>query len=139
MDFTNIQTIIVVIFFIIVIVFSTVKITYKTGSNNDINDIPIDLLDDRTDTGLQQGINANNYINNSNNNNNFSNNSNINNNNSKLKSNNKSRKISGYNPRANNNDLWGLPEKDRYMTPVFREQIDNLQDRYYETGNFANI
>jgi hypothetical protein len=137
MDFTNIQTIIAVIFFVIVIVFSTVEITYKTGSNNAVNDVPIDLLDNRTETGLQQGIDSNNYANNSgnNNNNNFSNNNNINNSRRATKT----KKVSGYNPRANNNDLWGLPEKDQYMTPVFREQIDNLKDRYYETGNFANV
>jgi hypothetical protein len=137
MDFTNIRIIIAVVFFIIVIVFSTVKITYKTGNNNAKNSVPIDLLDNRTGTGLQQGINANNYNNNGNNN---SNSNNMNNDNmSNTTKTIKSKKISGYNPNASNNDLWGLPEKDQYMTPVFREQIDNLKDRYYTTGNFANV
>jgi hypothetical protein len=134
MDFTNIQTIVAIVFFIIVIVFSTVKITYKTDNNNAKNSLPIDLLDDRTNSGLQQGINANNYNNNSNNNDN-NNLNNMSNSTKTIKSN----KISGYNPNANNNDLVGLPEKDQYMTPVFREQIDNLKDRYYTTGNFANV
>jgi hypothetical protein len=142
MDFTNIRVIIAVIFFIIVIVFSTVKITYKTGNNNAKNSVPIDLLDNRTDTGLQQGISANNY-NNNDNNSNANNMNNMDNMNNNSMSNNtktvKSKKVSGYNPNANNNDLWGLPEKDQYMTPIFREQIDNLKDRYYTTGNFANV
>lgn len=133
MDFSNIQTIVAIVFFIIVIVFSTVKITYKTGNNNAKNSLPIDLLDNRTGTGLQRGINANNYTNNGNNMNNDSNNM------SNTTKTIKSKKVSGYNPNSNNNDLVGLPEKDQYMTPVFREQIDNLKDRYYKTGNFANV
>ena len=68
------------------------------------------------------------------------NNSNNNANNTiKYNSTTSTKKVSGYIPNANNNDLWGLPEKDQYMTPIFREQIDSLKDRYYTTGNFANV
>jgi hypothetical protein len=135
MDFRKIHTWLAIIFFLIVVVFSTITVSYNSSTNNNNkNDVPIDLLDNRTKSGLQKGVNANNYANNNNNNNNNDNNNNNNNNNTR-----KNKKVSGFNPSASNNDLWGLPEKDNYMTPLFREQIDNLKDRYYTTGNFANI
>lgn len=116
----DITTILIGLFVIILFVFSSVRITYK--SSNEEDKIPIDLLDERTNTGIQQGVSLNNLDLN---------------NNVALPT---KKEVAPYNAYGVKGDLWGLPEKDEYMTPLFREQIDYLKDRYYrDVGPFTNI
>lgn len=45
--------------------------------------------------------------------------------------------IGKYNPKASNYALYNLPEKDQYMTPDLKNQIDALRTQYYY-DNCAN-
>jgi hypothetical protein len=103
---------IVILFFLMVIVFSTVTISYHSTSKRSAT--PIDLLDNRTNTGLQVGINNDNYSMNS-----ISNIKHV------------AKDVGKFNPYAPKMGLVGLPEKDQYMTHTLKNQIDTLADRYY--------
>lgn len=133
-------TIILILFLLIVIVFSTIEIKY-IGSNNKKDNIPIDLLDNRTNTGLQEGIKISDYdINKNNNSNNSSNNKNKNKKSNSINNirggnnvlnNNNNKQINGITPKnIMLNELWHLPEKDEYMTLTFKNQIDDLHNKY---------
>jgi len=133
----NFPTLLAISFFIIIIIFSTITITYK--SNMKHNNVPIDFIDERNSRGLQDGINPNIINKNDNLYSEDSENDNIDSENDNEDSEN-DKSVNAYNPNASKNELWGLPDKDNYMTYAFREQIDNLQDRYYnDIGNFSNI
>jgi hypothetical protein len=101
-----------ILLFLIIVVFSTLTISYHS-TNNKAN-IPIDLLDNRTNTGLQVGINNDNYSMAS-----------------KSNQNHVSTDVGKFNPNAPKMGLYGLPEKDAYMSDTLRNQIDTLADRYY--------
>ena len=112
LDTSKIITGIGILLFLLIIVFSTLTISYH--SNNNKSKIPIDLLDSRTNTGLQKEINNDNYSMNSN---------------SNIKH--VTSDVGKYNPDAPKMGLYGLPEKDIYMTSTLKNQIDALGDKYY--------
>lgn len=101
-----------VLFLLLIVVFSTLTISYHSTSKRSA--IPIDLLDNRTNTGLQVGINNDNYSMNSN---------------SNIKP--IAKDVGKFNPNAPKMGLVGIPEKDSYMTDTLRNQIDTLADKYY--------
>lgn len=127
----NLNLYIFILFIVIIIIFSSINIKFKNTKS--IDNIPIDLLDPRTNTGLQKGIDLNN-------------NSNISKNTVNLHTNTKrgnTGDISGVVgiPSTKQNvvhELWDLPEKDEYMNPLFKEQIDNLKKRYYSDVSYLS-
>lgn len=109
MDYMVISLVLFVV--LIVIMFASVRIEYVGQGDNKLAHIPVDMLNERNPSGVRAGYNPSTSINKS----------------STMVADN----IGKVNPDAPKYGLFNLPEKDEYMSPTFREQIDNMRTRFY--------
>ena len=108
----------VIFIVILVVMFATVKVEYVgSGSgDNSLSRVPVDMLNERNPNGLRAGFNL----------------ASVNVSNSSSRTANGSADAVGKNnPSAPKYGLFNLPEKDDYMSPQLREQIDTLRTQYY--------
>lgn len=97
-----------------VLMFATVKVDYVGASDNSLSGVPVDMLNERNPSGLRKGANLASLPA------------------AKAKTANGSVDTVGKNnPSAPKYGLFNLPEKDDYMSPELREQIDTLRTQYY--------
>ncbi len=104
----------VIFIILMVLMFATVKVDYVGAGDNRLSGVPVDMLNERNPTGLRKGFNLASLPA------------------SKAKTANGSVDAVGKNnPSAPKYGLFNLPEKDDYMSPQLREQIDTLRTQYY--------
>ena len=104
MDYLTISLVIFVI--VMVVMFTTVKIDYVDTDNNLAN-VPIDLLNTKNPSRVRQGVSL------------------------PTTENNSTANLGKSNPSAPKYGLFNLPEKDAYMSPALRAQIDNMRTQFY--------
>jgi hypothetical protein len=105
--------------------FATVKIDYVGAGDNRLSAVPVDMLNERSPTGVRKGFNlaslpATNLKS-----------AGANTNSSARTANGNTDAVGKNNPSAPKYGLFNLPEKDDYMSPQLREQIDTLRTQYY--------
>jgi hypothetical protein len=116
----------VIFIILLVVMFATVKVDYVGAGDNRLSSVPVDMLNERNPSGLRKGVNlaslpaANN-----------TNSSGANTNSSARTANGTADTVGKNNPSAPKYGLFNLPEKDDYMSPQLREQIDTLRTQYY--------
>lgn len=114
MDYLVISLIIFIV--LLVIMFATVNVQYVgKGANNQLSQVPVDMLNERNPSGIRKGFNA----------------SSINTKSGTGATTSGSNSVGKNNPSAPKYGLFNLPEKDEYMSPELRAQIDNLRTQYY--------
>ena len=111
----------VIFIILLVVIFATVKVDYVSAGDNRLSRVPVDMLNERTPNGLRKGFNLAQLPVNST---------------RQSGSNNKTANgtadtVGKNNPNAPKYGLFNLPEKDDYMSPQLREQIDTLRTQYY--------
>jgi hypothetical protein len=111
----------VIFIILLVVMFASVKIDYVGASDNRLSSVPVDMLNERSPSGLRKGINLAQL-----------NIADV----SRSSTNNKTANgtadaVGKNNPSAPKYGLFNLPEKDDYMSPQLREQIDTLRTLYY--------
>lgn len=112
----------VIFIILLVVMFATVKVDYVGAGDNQLSRVPVDMLNERNPSGLRKGFNL-----------------------AQLSAN-TTRRMAGTNnktangtadavgknnPSAPKYGLFNLPDKDDYMSPQLREQIDTLRTQYY--------
>jgi hypothetical protein len=112
----------VIFIVILVVMFATVKVDYVGSSDNRLSKVPVDMLNERTPSGLRKGFNlaAVQSLSAANANRPGARNANG-----------TADAVGKNNPSAPKYGLFNLPEKDAYMSPQLREQIDTLRTQYY--------
>jgi len=104
----------VIFIILMVLMFATVKVDYVGSGDNSLSGVPVDMLNERNPGGLRKGANLASLPA------------------AKTKTANGSADAVGKNnPSAPKYGLFNLPEKDDYMSPQLREQIDTLRTQYY--------
>lgn len=116
---------------ILIIMFATVNVNYVGSANNDLSHVPVDMLNERYPNGVRNGYNLASQATNNKLIANARNSSNASNNNITKTANGNVDTVGKNNPSAPKYGLFNLPEKDEYMTPQLREQIDTLRTQYY--------
>ena len=111
----------VIFIILLVVMFATVKVDYVGAGDNRLSGVPVDMLNERNPSGLRKGFNlaqlSANTPRQSGANNKTANGS--------------ADTVGKNNPSAPKYGLFNLPEKDDYMSPQLREQIDTLRTQYY--------
>ena len=110
----------VIFIILLVVMFATVKVDYVGAGDNRLSGVPVDMLNERNPTGLRKGFNL----------------ANVSNSSGSTGANNRvasgqADAVGKNNPSAPKYGLFNLPEKDDYMSPQLREQIDTLRTQYY--------
>jgi hypothetical protein len=122
MDYMVLSLVIFIV--ILVVMFATVKIDYVGSGDNRLARVPVDMLNERSPTGVRKGFNLASLP--------ATNSKSTNATNSLARTANGSADAVGKNnPSAPKYGLFNLPEKDDYMSPQLREQIDTLRTQYY--------
>lgn len=96
--------------------FATVKVDYVGAGDNRLSAVPVDMLNERNPSGVRSGYNLS---------------ASANSNNSNRVASGQADTVGKNNPSAPKYGLFNLPEKDDYMSPQLREQIDTLRTQYY--------
>lgn len=110
----------VIFIILLVVMFATVKVDYVGSGDNRLSKVPVDMLNERNPSGLRKGFNL----------------AQLSANGTSTSANNKTADgtadaVGKNNPSAPKYGLFNLPEKDDYMSPQLREQIDTLRTQYY--------
>ncbi len=113
----------VVFIVLLVVMFATVKVDYVGAGDNRLSAVPVDMLNERNPTGVRSGFNLASVSSAAN-----SKSSDVANNRVASR---QADTVGKNNPNAPKYGLFNLPEKDDYMSPQLREQIDTLRTQYY--------
>ena len=114
----------VIFIILLVVMFATVKVDYVGAGDNKLSRVPVDMLNERSPSGVRPGFNlaslpaTNRKATNATNS-------------SARTANGTADAVGKNNPSAPKYGLFNLPEKDEYMSPQLREQIDTLRTQYY--------
>lgn len=109
----------VIFIVLLVVMFATVKVDYVGAADNRLSAVPVDMLNERNPSGVRRGFNLASV----------STGSSATNNNRIASG--QADTVGKNNPNAPKYGLFNLPEKDDYMSPQLREQIDTLRTQYY--------
>ena len=107
----------VIFIILLVVMFATVKVDYVGAGDNSLYRVPVDMLNERNPSGLRNGVNLASLP--------------AANRKSAKTANGTADAVGKNNPSAPKYGLFNLPEKDDYMSPELREQIDTLRTQYY--------
>lgn len=115
----------VIFIILLVVMFATVKVDYVGAGDNKLYRVPVDMLNERSPSGVRPGSNLASLP--------AANNRKSTNatNSSARTANGTADAVGKNNPSAPKYGLFNLPEKDEYMSPQLREQIDTLRTQYY--------
>lgn len=105
----------VIFIILLVLMFATVKVDYVGAGDNQLAGVPVDMLNERSPSGLRKGLNLASLPAGANN----------------KTANGSADAVGKNNPSAPKYGLFNLPGKDDYMSPQLREQIDTLRTQYY--------
>lgn len=117
----------VIFIILLVVMFTTVKVDYVGAGDNSLAGVPVDMLNERNPNGLRQGVNLASLSTTASNNRKSTGATNS----SGRTANGTADAVGKNNPSAPKYGLFNLPEKDDYMSPQLREQIDTLRTQYY--------
>ena len=117
----------VIFVILLVVMFATVKVDYVGAGANNLSRVPVDMLNERNPSGLRKGVNLASLPTTASNNRKSTGAINS----SARTANGSVDAVGKNNPSAPKYGLFNLPEKDNYMSPQLREQIDTLRTQYY--------
>ena len=117
----------VIFIILLVVMFATVKVDYVGAGDNRLSGVPVDMLNERNLNGLRKGVNLASLPTTASNNRKSTGATNS----SARTANGTADAVGKNNPSAPKYGLFNLPEKDDYMSPQLREQIDTLRTQYY--------
>ena len=103
----------VIFIILLVVMFATVKVDYVGMGDNHLARVPVDMLNERSHSGLRKGFNLASFPVGA------------------RTADGGADTVGKNNPSAPKYGLFNLPEKDDYMSPQLREQIDTLRTQYY--------
>ena len=107
---------------LLLVMFTTVNVDYVGAGDNRLSSVPVDMLNERSPSGLRKGFNLASLPVSSKPNNQQT---------QQKTANGTTDTVGKNNPSAPKYGLFNLPEKDDYMSPQLREQIDTLRTQYY--------